>query len=132
MKIPTKFVKSLTEEQRGRLQEIMKSEASQRKRIRAHAILLSDRRYSIDQIADIYQIDRDRVSQWIDRWEKNKFDGLDDDPRRGRPAKLSQKEQQEEALLREDERTVVDTMGVVKFFYHEKSYHFLHPQLEEV
>jgi transposase len=132
MKTPTKFVKSLTEEQRGRLQEIMKSEASQRKRIRAHAILLSDRRYSIDQIADIYQIDRDRVSQWIDRWEKNNFKGLDDDPRRGRPAKPSQKEQQEAALLHEDEGSAAGTISVVKFFYHEKSYHFRHPQLEEV
>src|SRR5262245_60367413 len=93
MKIPTKFVKPLTPEQRGQLQEIMKSPAPQRKRMRAHAILLSERRYSIDQIADIYQVDRDRVSQWLDWWEEFKFDGLDDDPRGGRPPQLNEQEQ---------------------------------------
>jgi transposase len=94
MKIPTKFVKPLTPEQRDQLKEIMKSTAPQRKRMRAHAVLLSERNYSIDQIADIYQVDRDRVSQWIDWWEEHKFDGLDDDPRSGRPPKLNEQEQQ--------------------------------------
>ena len=94
MKRPTKFVKPLTDEQRQQLTEIMKSQAPQRKRMRAHAVLLSARRYSIDQIADIYQADRDRVSEWLDWWEEYHFDGLDDDPRGGRPPKLSEKEQQ--------------------------------------
>jgi len=94
MKIPTKFVKPLTTEQRDQLKEIMKSPAPQRKRMRAHAILLSERHYSIDQIADIYQVDRDRVSQWINWWEEHKFDGLDDDPRSGRPPKLNGEERQ--------------------------------------
>jgi transposase len=93
MKTPTKFVKPLTEEERVQLQEIMKSNAPQRRRMRAHAILLSDRRYSVNQIADIYQVDRDRVSEWIDWWEKDRFDGLDDDPRSGRPPKLNEQEQ---------------------------------------
>src|SRR5215510_16501428 len=93
MKTPTKFVKPLTPEQRDQLLEIMKSSAPQRKRMRAHAILLSERQYSIDQIADIYQVDRDRVSQWIDWWEEYNFDGLDDDPCGGRPPKLNQEEQ---------------------------------------
>jgi transposase len=94
MKIPTKFVQPLTTEQRDQLKEIMKSPAPQRKRMRAHAVLLSERHYSIDQIADIYQVDRDRVSQWIDWWEEHKFDGLDDDPRSGRPPKLNGEERQ--------------------------------------
>lgn len=93
MKTPTKFVKPLTAEQRKQLGEIMKSSAPQRKRMRAHAILLSDRRYSIDQIADIYQVDRDRVSQWLDWWEAEQFEGLDDDSRSGRPPKLNEQEQ---------------------------------------
>jgi transposase len=93
MKTPTKFVQPLTEEQREQLKEVMKSQSSQRTRRRAHAILLSERRYSIDQIADIYQTDRDRVSEWLDRWEQYQFDGLDDAPRSGRPPKLTEKEQ---------------------------------------
>jgi len=99
MKTPTKFVKPLTSEQREQLGEIMKSSAPQRTRMRAHAILLSDRRYSIDQIADIYQVDRDRVSQWLDWWEEYQWEGLEDDPRSGRPPKLTDHEQKQAVAL---------------------------------
>src|SRR5215470_20007573 len=67
--------------------------------MRAHAILLSERHYSIDQIADIYQVDRDRVSLWLDWWEHYQFDGLDDGPRSGRPPKLTEQEQQQAVEL---------------------------------
>jgi transposase len=93
MKTPTKFVKPLMDEQREQLKEIMKSQGPQRKRMRAHAVLLSERRYSIDPIADIYQVDRDRVSKGLEWWEEYQFEGLDDDPRSGRPPKLTEKEQ---------------------------------------
>ncbi len=55
--------------------------------MRAHAIILSARRFSIDQIAAIYEIDRDRVSQWLEWWKELEFDGLADDARAGRPPK---------------------------------------------
>jgi transposase len=99
MKTPTKFVQPLTEAQRERLKEVMKSQAPQRTRMRAHAILLSERRYSIDQIADISQSDRDRVSEWLDGWEKYQVDGWEEDPRSGRPPKLTEKEQKRAVKL---------------------------------
>jgi transposase len=99
MKTPTKFVQPLTEEQREQLKEVMKSQSPQRTRMRAHVILLSERRYSIDQITDIYQVDRDRVSEWLDWWEESQFEGLDDDPRSGRPPKLTEKEQKQALKL---------------------------------
>ena len=95
MRRPTKFVRDLTEEQKNGLQAIMKSNAPQRKRMRAHAILMSARRFSIDQIADIYEVDRDRVSVWLERWQTAEFAGLEDEPRTGRPPKLSVAEQTE-------------------------------------
>ena len=61
--------------------------------MRAHASLLSERRYAIDQIADIYQTERDRVSEWVDWGEKYQFDGLEDAPRSGRPPELTEEEQ---------------------------------------
>lgn len=107
MKTPTKFVKKLTSEQRQQLTEIMKSSAPQRKRMRAHAILLSERRYSINQIADIYQTDRDRVSQWLDWWEQYQFEGLDDDPRSGRPPTLTTEEKKEAVeIVRQEPRSI--------------------------
>lgn len=99
MKRPTKFVKLLTDEQRNQLKAVMKSQAPQRRRMRAHAILLSERRYAIDQIADIYQVDRDRVSEWLDWWEEYQLEGLDDDPRSGRPPTLTEQEQEEAVKL---------------------------------
>src|SRR5215831_15722946 len=95
MKTPTKFVKPLTAVQREQLQAIMKSSAPQRPRMRAHAVLLSERRYSLDQIADLYQVDRDRVSQWLEWWEAEQVAGLDDDPRSGRSPKLTDAERQD-------------------------------------
>ena len=77
----------------------MQSQAAQRTRMRAHAILLSERRYAIDHIADIYQVDRARVSEWLDWWEEFQFDGLGDDPRSGRPPKLTEKEQKRAVKL---------------------------------
>ena len=44
-------------------------------------------------------MDRDRVSEWLDWWEKAQFDGLDDDPRSGRPPKLTEKEQKHAVKL---------------------------------
>lgn len=93
MRKPTKFVEELTDEQLSGLQALMKSGAPQRQRMRAHAILLSSRRFSIDRIAEIYEVDRDRVSVWLERWQAAGLDGLGDDPRTGRPPKLSDKEQ---------------------------------------
>ena len=95
MRKPTKFVQSLTDEQKGKLQAIMKSDAPQRTRMRAHAILLSARHFSIDQIAAIYEVDRDRVSVWLEWWEAAEFEGLEDDRRTGRPSKLTSEEQAE-------------------------------------
>ena len=57
--------------------------------MRAHAVLLSARGYTLDQIADIYQQDRDRVSLWLDWWHDDEYDGLADDPKSGRPALLA-------------------------------------------
>ncbi len=107
MRTPTKFIEELTVEQKSGLQAIMKSEASQRKRMRAHAVLLSARRFSIDQIAAIYEVDRDRVSQWLEWWREFGFEGLADEARRGRPPKLSLEEQaQALKIVGEEPRSV--------------------------
>ena len=114
MKTPTKFVNPLLEEQRKQLNEIMKSNAPQRKRMRAHTVLLSERGYSINQIADIYQQDRDRISEWLNWWEEYQFDGLDDDPRSGRPPKLTEKEQKKAlALTLKEPRSLKQGLGQI-------------------
>ncbi|MBI1762024.1 MAG: IS630 family transposase [Acidobacteria bacterium] len=93
MKTPTKFVKELSAEQRGQLLDIYKTDLRWRPRQRAQAILLSARGYTLDQFAALFEVDRDRVSQWLDWWGEYQFDGLDDDSRNGRPPKLDEAEQ---------------------------------------
>ncbi len=94
MKTPTKFVNELSEEQLEELRELMKT-ANEQVRRRAHAILLSVREYSIDEIADIYEVDRDTVCQWLARWEDDGTGGLHDQAGRGRKPALNEKEQKQ-------------------------------------
>lgn len=103
MKTPTKFVKPLSVEQYQKLQQIYKADTRWRTRQRAQAILLSARGYSIEQLATIFECDRDRVSQWLDWWEEYQYEGLDDDPRSGRPPTLNQVEQQRACEIVEEE-----------------------------
>ncbi len=70
----------------------MENSANHRIRTRSHCVLLSARGYTIEDIADIFQVNRDTVSSWIDRWEKSGINGLSDMPGSGRPLILTEKE----------------------------------------
>src|SRR5215210_639080 len=94
MKTPTKFANELSKKQRQELSQLMKT-SNEQVRQRAHAILLSARGYSVDQIADIYEVDRDTVSIWLDNWEEQGGAGLQDQAGRGRKPILNEKEQKE-------------------------------------
>ena len=67
MRTATKFVDPLTDEERLRLKEIHKSDPNWRTRMRAQAILLSEKGFALNQLATIFEIDRDSVSQWLDQ-----------------------------------------------------------------
>lgn len=82
-----KFVKKLKKQEEKQLKEILKTSSDHKKRQRAHAILLSARKHKIDMIAQIFDVDRDTVSEWINRWETIGIVGLSDAPRSGRPPK---------------------------------------------
>jgi transposase len=114
MKTATRFIKSLSEEQQRSLNQIVRNHSSHRTRTRAHAILLSARRYSINQIADIFAVDRETVTSWIVRWEESDTDGLDDDPKSGRPPTLSDEEEKQAIEIVKDEpRSIKQQLLVV-------------------
>ncbi len=89
-----RYVDHLTDEQRHVLEMTVKQDASSRARARAHSILLSSRGTTINEIATIYQVDRDTVSSWIKNWEQQGIESLHDKPRSGRPPKLTPEEQE--------------------------------------
>lgn len=99
---PMKFVRELPVDQRKELERLVKISPNHRVRQRAQAILLSARRYPIDTLADIFSVHRNTVSEWIDFWEADGVDSLQDAPRSGRPPALT--EEQEQVLLAEIEK----------------------------
>lgn len=114
MKTPTKFVGELSQEQTKELRELMKT-ANEPVRRRVHAVLLSSRRYSVDQIADIYEVDRDTVSRWLESWESDGTNGLHDGEGRGRKPSLTEKEQKQAIkIVEQDPRSSKRSLNKVE------------------
>jgi transposase len=88
-----RYVQPLTTEQRALLEKTMQEDASFRARTRAHSLLLSAQGTTIKEIAKTYQVDRDTVSTWLKKWEHHGTQSLHDQPRSGRPPKLTPDEQ---------------------------------------
>ena len=88
-----KYVKPLSEAEIETLQQMHAHHPSHRARMRAQSLLLSHQRYTIPQIARVYQVDPRRVSAWMDRWQAWGLVGLYDRPRSGRPTIFNAEEQ---------------------------------------
>lgn len=89
-----KFVKPLTSAEQVTLQEALKYGPNARVRQRAHAIYLSSKGFKIPQLVEIFEVDRDTLSVWLDQWERQGLMGLYDAPRAGRPLLYTEAEQQ--------------------------------------
>lgn len=89
----------LSTAQTQQLTQLYKTSPDHRERQRAHALLLSERNYTIPDLADLFQVDRDTVSRWMDRWqdwlahtqqpERPTALTLQDQPRSGRSPNLT-------------------------------------------
>lgn len=80
------YVGRLTYRQRQELKRFARR-AVGREAFRAHTVLLSSRGYSVPQIAEIYDCDRDTVRAWLKKYLAKGIDGLRDAERPGRPPK---------------------------------------------
>ena len=81
----------LTTQQTQPLTQLYKTNQHHRERQRAHALLLSQRNYTITDFADLFEVDRDTISHWMDRWQEWLTDPLSfqDQTQSGRPTTLS-------------------------------------------
>lgn len=84
----------LTTQQTQQLTQLYKTSHDHRERQRAHALLLSQRNYTIPDLADLFEVDRDTITHWMDRWQEALIDSrktltLHDQARSGRPSTLS-------------------------------------------
>jgi len=70
-----------TETQREELVALWKEHSNHYTRMRAHAIILSDARYEIEQIVEIFGVNRDSMRDWVKRFHQGGVDALLDDDR---------------------------------------------------
>ena len=59
----------LTTQQSQQLTQLYKTSQDHRERQRAHALLLSQRSYIVPDLADLFEVDRDTITYWMDRWQ---------------------------------------------------------------
>ena len=88
-----KFVTPLSDPEIQTLTDMHRFHPSRRARLRAHGLLLSHQGFALRRIADIYQVSRSAVSEWMERWHSAGLVGLYDQPRSGRPPSLTPEEQ---------------------------------------
>jgi transposase len=77
-------VRPLNEQERAELKKGARREVG-RVSERMHAVLLSARGYDVAKIASILEYDEATVRRWLERYEAEGLEGLQDRPRSGRP-----------------------------------------------
>ena len=83
-----KFIPALTEADQVSLEAVHHKAKTHRQRQRAHAVLLSAKGFTLEQLADIFSVDRDTVSGWLNLRQERRLDGLADAPKSGRFRKI--------------------------------------------
>lgn len=83
-----RFLEKINESKLNEVRNLFKNSLNSRVRARAHSVLLSIRGFSINQISELYEIDRDTVSTWLNKWESKGMKGLSDLSKEGRPSKV--------------------------------------------
>lgn len=102
-----RFVRDLTQTERQQLEDTYRSHPDFAVRRRAHAVLLSSKGYSVGQLQDVFEVDRDTVSLWIQRYAQSALEGLLTRPRTGRPTRYTDAEiQQFKTLIDADPRRI--------------------------
>jgi hypothetical protein len=64
-----KYVLPLSDAEIETVHQMHAHHPSRRARMRAPSLLLSHQRYTIPQLARLYQVDQRRGSAWMDRWQ---------------------------------------------------------------
>jgi Homeodomain-like domain len=64
-----KYVAPLRDAEIHTLHDMHRYHPSRRARMRAHSLRLSHQGDSLPHLAHVYQVDRRRVSPWLDRWQ---------------------------------------------------------------
>ena len=105
-----RFVLPLTEEEQRDLTEAHQYGEKRALRRRAHAILLSEQGYTINQISDILDVRRNTISIWFKKWEASGLGDLIDKPRSGRVPILDEDDRERLQALVQDHPHQIRTL----------------------
>lgn len=94
MKTHTRFIANLKLKDKKLLNNLVKNSTSLSTRDRAKAILLSAQRKNVKELAGIFNKTTRTIYSWIDRWENNGINGLEDKDRSGAPSQLTDSEKE--------------------------------------
>jgi transposase len=83
-----RFVAPLDDQTKAHLQDLMKTHPVSQVRHRAHALLLSAQGYPIKRLAEIFFVDRETITNWLNRFDQDGLEGLENKPRPGRPRSI--------------------------------------------
>jgi len=106
------FTEPLEDTEKITLKEMYENHPSPQVRMRAHAVLLSNKGFEIKEIVEIFDKCRQTVSEWITAWRKLGVTGLFNAFRKGRPKKLT--EEEEDVVLeaiKEEPRRIKSTIS---------------------
>lgn len=84
-----RYIEKLSTEEKVVLEQEKKHGKSESYRIRCHAILLSNREYTTDQISEILEVSKTTIYAWFSAWEKQGIEGLKTKAGQGRKAVLN-------------------------------------------
>lgn len=76
---------TLTKSERTILHDLKKEGLTERVRDRFHAILLSDKGFSVSQLSDVFDVRPATILGWYNRWETAGLGALSDHSKSGRP-----------------------------------------------
>lgn len=86
--MPKRYIQ-LTDSEREKLEEEVRTSSNFRVRRRSQALLWSHQGKDRETIADLLKVRLDTVSDWFNRWLLKKLDSLADLPKSGRPSILT-------------------------------------------
>jgi transposase len=97
------------------LKEMMRYHPTPNLRQRSHAVLLSAKGYFIDELSDIFEVDRDTISSWLTRWQTKGLWGLYDEQKSGRPPIVNNKGTSDiKKIVLENPRSLKTVLAEVK------------------
>ncbi|MCP4488530.1 MAG: IS630 family transposase [Gammaproteobacteria bacterium] len=115
------FVESLAEAEKITLKEMFDNHPIRSVRIRAHAILLSDKGFDINTITKIFEVCGQTVSGWLKRWRQLGLTGLLNKSEGGSPRKLTKDEEDEVLeMIKEQPRRIKSLLALIEEKFGEK------------